>query len=122
MTPRTDRIGALALFKPTMTFTCHSPGSIHGIVGENGAGKSTLMSIIYGLMRPTAGRFGYNQDVTIRTSAQAIDLHGMVHQHFMLVEPLNALENIVLGMEGGAVKTRIDACSSEADGATTNTA
>lgn len=79
-------------------------GSIHGIVGENGAGKSTLMSIIYGFYEADSGQIRVNnQDVTIRTSAQAIDLGiGMVHQHFMLVEPLNALENIVLGMEGGA--------------------
>lgn len=79
-------------------------GTIHGIVGENGAGKSTLMSIIYGFYEADSGQIRVNDtDVSIRSSAQAIALGiGMVHQHFMLVEPLSALENIILGMEGGA--------------------
>ena len=78
-------------------------GTIHGIVGENGAGKSTLMSIIYCFYEADSGQIRVkDQDVLIRSSAQAIALGiGMVHQHFMLVEPLSALENIVLGMEGG---------------------
>ncbi len=78
-------------------------GTIHGIVGENGAGKSTLMSIIYGFYEADSGQIRVGErDVTIRSSAQAIALGiGMVHQHFMLVEPLSALENIVLGLEGG---------------------
>lgn len=78
-------------------------GTIHGIVGENGAGKSTLMSIIYGFYEADSGQIKVaGQAVDIRSSAQAIELGiGMVHQHFMLVEPLSALENIVLGMEGG---------------------
>ena len=40
----------------------------------------------------------------IRTSADAI-AHGigMVHQHFMLVEPFTVLENVVLGAEGEAL-------------------
>ena len=77
-------------------------GSIHGIVGENGAGKSTLMSIIYGFYEADAGHIRVNdRDVSIRSSAQAIELGiGMVHQHFMLVENLSALENVLLGMEG----------------------
>ncbi len=81
------------------------PGSIHGIVGENGAGKSTLMSILYGFYEADAGeiRIG-GKPVSIRSPADAIG-HGigMVHQHFMLVEPLTVLENVMLGAEGGAL-------------------
>ncbi len=78
-------------------------GTVHGIVGENGAGKSTLMSIIYGFYEADAGQIRVKgKDVSIRSSAQAIALGiGMVHQHFMLVENLSALENVLLGMEGG---------------------
>jgi len=83
-------------------------GTIHGIVGENGAGKSTLMSIIYGFYEADSGQIRVaDQDVMIRSSAQAIELGiGMVHQHFMLVEPLSALENIILGMENGWTLSR----------------
>lgn len=78
-------------------------GSIHGIVGENGAGKSTLMSILYGFYEADAGtiRIG-GTERRIRTPADAIGFGiGMVHQHFMLVETLSVVENIVLGAEGG---------------------
>src|SRR5580700_3307701 len=80
-------------------------GFIHGIVGENGAGKSTLMSILYGFYEADAGEIRVNgKPVRIRSSREAID-HGigMVHQHFMLVQPLSVLENVMLGAEGGAL-------------------
>ncbi len=80
-------------------------GSIHGIVGENGAGKSTLMSILYGYYQADAGeiRIG-GEHRTIRNSHDAIAAGiGMVHQHFMLVDDFSVLENVVLGVEGGAL-------------------
>ena len=80
-------------------------GSIHGIIGENGAGKSTLMSILYGFYTADAGEILINgRPVEIRNSHDAIDAGiGMVHQHFMLVEPFTVLENVMLGAEGGAL-------------------
>lgn len=80
-------------------------GSIHGIVGENGAGKSTLMSILFGFYHADKGEIRVRgQPVRIRSSSDAIALGiGMVHQHFMLVEPFTVLENVVLGAEGGAL-------------------
>src|SRR5215470_6206468 len=33
---------------------------IHALLGENGAGKSTLVKLIYGLMRPDAGRMVFD--------------------------------------------------------------
>ena len=79
------------------------PGSIHGIIGENGAGKSTLMSILFGFYHADSGEIRVKgEPVKIRSSSDAI-AHGigMVHQHFMLVEPFTVLENVVLGAEGG---------------------
>lgn len=78
-------------------------GSVHGLVGENGAGKSTLMAILYGYYRADAGTIEvHGQRVDIANSQQAIALGiGMVHQHFMLVDTLTCLENIMLGAEGG---------------------
>jgi len=77
-------------------------GTAHGIVGENGAGKSTLMAILYGFYQADSGTIAINgQPVLIPGSREAIALGiGMVHQHFMLVEPLSALDNIMLGAEG----------------------
>jgi len=80
-------------------------GSIHGIVGENGAGKSTLMSILFGFYHADKGEIRIKgQPYRIKSSSDAI-AHGigMVHQHFMLVEPFTVLENVVLGTEGGAL-------------------
>ncbi len=76
-------------------------GTIHGIVGENGAGKSTLMSILFGFYQADSGEIIIDdKSVVIKNSDQAIALGiGMVHQHFMLVETLTVLENIVLGAE-----------------------
>jgi simple sugar transport system ATP-binding protein len=75
-------------------------GEIHGILGENGAGKSTLMNILYGLLRPDSGEISIRGElVEISSSKEAVDLGiGMVHQHFMLVENLTAVENVVLGL------------------------
>jgi general nucleoside transport system ATP-binding protein len=78
-------------------------GSIHGIVGENGAGKSTLMSILYGFYEADSGSIEiHGARKRIRSSSDAIAAGiGMVHQHFMLVEPLSVIENVMLGAEGG---------------------
>ncbi|WP_349592031.1 ABC transporter ATP-binding protein [Thalassospira sp. NFXS8] len=80
-------------------------GTIHGIVGENGAGKSTLMSILYGFYQADAGTIHVDGTLcNINGSEDAIAVGiGMVHQHFMLVEPFSVLENVILGVEGGAV-------------------
>jgi general nucleoside transport system ATP-binding protein len=80
-------------------------GTIHGIVGENGAGKSTLMSILYGFYEADSGEIRVNgKPVAIRSPIDAICSGiGMVHQHFMLVEPLSVVDNVMLGAEGGAM-------------------
>lgn len=76
-------------------------GTVHGIVGENGAGKSTLMSILYGFYQADSGTIDVQgRRVLIRNADDAIAQGiGMVHQHFMLVDTLTALENVMLGAE-----------------------
>lgn len=76
-------------------------GTVHGLIGENGAGKSTLMAILYGYYQADEGTIAVNgQTVQIRNSHEAIALGiGMVHQHFMLVDTLSALDNVLLGAE-----------------------
>ncbi len=76
-------------------------GEVHAILGENGAGKSTLMNVLYGLYKPTEGEIFVNgKKVVMDGPSTAISLGiGMVHQHFMLVQPFTVTENIILGME-----------------------
>ena len=78
-------------------------GEILCLLGENGAGKSTLMNILYGLYQPTRGSiYLHNNEVTFHSPKEAIK-HGlgMVHQHFMLIENLSVMENLILGTEPG---------------------
>ena len=76
-------------------------GEVHAILGENGAGKSTLMNVLYGLYKPTEGHIEVNgEKVEFHGPKDAIN-HGigMVHQHFMLIQPFTVTENIILGVE-----------------------
>ncbi|EMA68134.1 ABC transporter [Halorubrum aidingense JCM 13560] len=76
-------------------------GSVHALLGENGAGKTTLMNVLYGLYRPTEGRVVIDGEPrSFDSPRDAINAGvGMIHQHFMLVEPMRIWENVVLGNE-----------------------
>ncbi|MEO0987088.1 MAG: ABC transporter ATP-binding protein [Cyanobacteria bacterium J06639_14] len=75
------------------------PGEIHALLGENGAGKTTLMNVLCGLYAPDEGSILLGgQHVRFHDPKDAIAAGiGMVHQHFMLVEPFTVAENIILG-------------------------
>ncbi len=77
------------------------PGTIHAVVGENGAGKSTAMRIAYGFYQPDGGEILIDDSPRkLASPKDAIALGiGMVHQHFMLVEPMTVAENVALGAE-----------------------
>ncbi|MFH1502054.1 MAG: ABC transporter ATP-binding protein [Candidatus Eisenbacteria bacterium] len=89
-------------------------GEIHAIVGENGAGKSTLMKILYGLVSPDAGEIRlHGEPFTASGPRDAIRAGiGMVHQHFMLVDPLTVAENVILGDEPRKHRVFIDSAKS----------
>ena len=76
-------------------------GSVHALLGENGAGKTTLMNVLYGLYEPTEGTvFLDGEPQSFDSPRDAIDAGvGMIHQHFMLVDPMTVWENVVLGNE-----------------------
>ena len=76
-------------------------GSVHALLGENGAGKTTLMNVLYGLYRPTEGTVRVGGEArSFDSPRDAIDAGvGMIHQHFMLVDPMTVAENVVLGNE-----------------------
>lgn len=76
-------------------------GEIHCLLGENGAGKSTLTECLYGFYQPDSGEIywkGEKVEITTPNAAKKLGI-GMVHQHFMLVDPHSVLENILLGRD-----------------------
>lgn len=78
---------------------------IHCLFGENGTGKSTLMNILFGLYHPDEGEIfihGKKANIANPNDAYALGI-GMVHQHFMLVNQLTVLENIIIGKEQGGL-------------------
>lgn len=83
-----------------INLTVHK-GEVHALLGENGAGKTTLMNVLYGLYKPTSGSVKINgKPLNISGPSVAIKNGiGMVHQHFMLVEPFSVTQNIILGNE-----------------------
>ncbi|AAV47434.1 sugar ABC transporter ATP binding protein [Haloarcula marismortui ATCC 43049] len=76
-------------------------GTVHALLGENGAGKTTLMNVLYGLYQPTEGTVNvHGETQQFDSPRDAIDEGvGMIHQHFMLVDPMTVTENITLGNE-----------------------
>jgi len=85
-------------------------GEIHALLGENGAGKSTLMNVLFGLYQPEKGHIrirGKEVEITNPNIANELGI-GMVHQHFMLVEPFTVTQNIILGKEPKTKTGRID--------------
>jgi simple sugar transport system ATP-binding protein len=80
-------------------------GEVHALIGENGAGKSTLMRVLYGMYPSDGGRIlVHGEPVKIASPRDAIALGiGMVHQHFVLVDPFTVAENVILGDEDGRV-------------------
>lgn len=83
-----------------INLTVHK-GEVHAILGENGAGKSTMMNVLCGLYKPTSGQiFIKEKEVHFSSPKDAIDIGiGMVHQHFMLIQPFTVTDNIILGIE-----------------------
>lgn len=84
-------------------------GEVHALLGENGAGKTTLMNTLSGLYRADSGEIFINgHQVEIHEPGDAIKLRiAMVHQHFELIDNFNALDNIILGQEGGGLTINV---------------
>lgn len=80
-------------------------GEVHCLLGENGAGKSTFAECLYGYLTPDSGRISFKgREIRLNSPSDAIRLGiGMVHQHFVLVQPLTVIENIIAGTDASRV-------------------
>ena len=83
-------------------------GEILAILGENGSGKTTLMNMLSGIYYPDSGSIYINEEkVAIHSPKVAFSYGiGMIHQHFKLVDVFSAAENIILGMDSKAKKSK----------------
>ena len=91
---------------------------IHCLLGENGTGKSTLMNILFGLYHQEEGEiFIHGKKAAIANPNDAYELGiGMVHQHFMLVNQLTVLENIIMGKEPAGLFLDKKKCEEQVSG------
>jgi simple sugar transport system ATP-binding protein len=78
-------------------------GEIHALLGENGAGKTTLVGILYGLLRPDAGRILVDGKELEPGNPREAIVHGLgfVQQHYSLVPTLTVIENLILSSHYG---------------------
>jgi simple sugar transport system ATP-binding protein len=74
-------------------------GQIVGLLGENGSGKSTLMKLLFGMLPPDAGSIVFKgRELSGHRPAEAMAAGlAMIHQHFMLIEAMSVVENVMLG-------------------------
>lgn len=78
-------------------------GEVVGIVGANGCGKTTVVDAISGVLRVQAGRVELNGLEVTRATPAAIARAGLARtfQTTRLLEPLDAVSNVSLGLHAG---------------------
>jgi len=88
-------------------------GEVLSLLGPNGAGKSTTISMISGLLAPTAGDASIMGHSVTKEPEAAKKSLGVVPQDIALYPDLSARENLVFwgkmyGLRGTALKSRVD--------------
>ncbi len=88
-------------------------GEVFGLLGPNGAGKTTTISMLTGIIPPTAGTarvggFDLRQDLS-----EVKKINGLVPQELALYPALSARANLnffgrIYGLQGKALRQRVD--------------
>ncbi|WP_289666164.1 ABC transporter ATP-binding protein [Flavobacterium panacagri] len=87
-------------------------GQIFGLLGPNGAGKTTLISMLCGLIKPTAGHFTIDGLDYQHHSSKIKKIIGVVPQEYALYPTLTARENLLYfgsmyGLKGNDLKDKV---------------
>ncbi|MBP1222095.1 ABC-2 type transport system ATP-binding protein [Flavobacterium sp. 1355] len=87
-------------------------GQIFGLLGPNGAGKTTLISMLCGLVKPTAGHFTIYDLNYANHSKKIKKIIGVVPQEYALYPTLTARENLqyfgsMYGLKGSDLKDKV---------------
>lgn len=95
-------------------------GEVHAIAGENGSGKSTLVKVLSGALMADGGTIALDGEETRGFSSPA-EAQGLgiatVFQETLVIETLNVLENVWLGMDGDLLRHRVAAETRRAEAA-----
>jgi ABC-2 type transport system ATP-binding protein len=88
-------------------------GEIFGFLGPNGAGKTTSISMICGLLKPTAGEILVDGRSVLTHPREVKSRMGVVPQEVAIYEELSARENLVFwggifGLKGADLASRVD--------------
>ena len=86
-------------------------GAITGLLGPNGAGKTTTLRMLYGVMKPDAGRIAVDDVDAVRAPQEAQARLGVLPDGFGLYPRLTAREHIqyfgeLQGIAGPALHQR----------------
>jgi len=93
--------------EPTVAFWLDSFGAREGeqiaLTGPSGCGKSTLLNLISGILRADAGSIHVAGERLDQMSLASLDRFrgqniGYIYQDFNLIDALNALDNVMLGL------------------------
>jgi ABC-2 type transport system ATP-binding protein len=87
-------------------------GQIFGLLGPNGAGKTTLISMLCGLIKPTAGSFTIANLMYADHASEIKRIIGVVPQEYALYPTLTARENLLYfgsmyGLKGKQLKEKV---------------
>ena len=88
-------------------------GTIFGLLGPNGAGKTTTISMVSGILEPTAGCVEVG-GILLSKDPRAVKAQlGVVPQEVAVYEELSARENLnfwggLYGLKGQRLKVRVD--------------
>lgn len=90
-------------------------GEIFGLLGPNGAGKTTAISIMCGLLRPSAGTVSIFGNDVGRAGRRVREMIGLVPQEIALYRRLSGRENLryfgrLYGLKGKALLERVEEC------------